>query len=227
MKKISLLFVVMIVFVAYSCGPSVEGETKNWDRNIKALKKMQVDYPAYAELITGKITEAEVIYEKAKGISDEEEKAQNMRKANSVLNSGCVGDLKKMSSKIDGVEKKKNELKKKIKNKTASDLKYAEFVIDDAKTAIKKAEKVLNKKSEDLDGNPCLKIEKAYKNLETAYKDIEEAIASFKDQERKKEEELKKETEKKEEAAKMIECTYCGSKNEAGSTKCKSCGANL
>ena len=32
---------------------------------------------------------------------------------------------------------------------------------------------------------------------------------------------------KKEEAVKDIKCEYCGSKNKAGTTKCKSCGANL
>ena len=227
MKKISLLFIAMLVFIAYSCGPSVEGETKNWDRNIKELKKMQTDYPAYSDMIAAKINEAEGIYEKAKGVSDEEAKAQKMRDANNVLSSGCIGDLKNMSSKINEVDRKKSELKKVLKDKSESDIKYAELILDDAKSAIKKAEKVLNKKAEDLDANPCLKIEKAFKNLETAYKDIEETITSFYDQEKKKEEEIKKETEKKEEAAKAIECTYCGSKNEAGSLKCKSCGANL
>ena len=227
MKKISLLFIAMLAFIVYSCGPSVEGETKNWDRNVQALTKMQTDYPAYSEMIAAKINEAEGIYKKAKDVSDEEAKAQKMRDANNVLSTGCIGDLKDMSSKIDEVDRKKSELKKVLKDKSESDIKYAEIILDDAKSAIKKAEKVLNKKAEDLDANPCLKIEKAYINLETAYKDIEEIIASFYDQEKKKEAELKKETEKKEEAAKSIECTYCGSKNEAGSLKCKSCGANL
>ena len=227
MKRLSLLFITVLFFTVYSCGPSVEGETKNWDRNIEQLNKLKTDYPAYADMIKAKIDEAQKIYDNAGSLSDEEAKADKLREANNILNSGCIGDLKNMSSKIDDVKEKKKELKKILKDKSKSDIKYAELIMDDCKSAIKKAEKVLNKKAENLDANPCLKIEKVYKNLEAAYTDMQEAINDFNKQDTEKEEEITKDNEKKEEAAKMIECTYCGSKNEPGSTKCKSCGANL
>ena len=231
MKRLFLLFITVLFFTVYSCGPSIEGETKNWDRNIQQLEKMQKDYPAYADMIKAKIEEAENIYDKATGISDEEAKAKKMREANNLLNSGCIGNLKNMSSKIDDVKEKKKELKKILKDKSKSDIKYAELIMDDSKSAIKKAEKVLNKKAENLDANPCLKIESAYKDLEAAYKDIEETISNFKDQDREKEEELNKEelskdNDKKDEP-KTVECPYCGKKNDAGRTECKYCGAPL
>jgi len=228
MKRFSLLFIAIIMIVVYSCAPSVEGETKSWDSNVQQLKKMQTDYPAYADMISLKMTEAEKIYKSAEGISDEEAKAEKMREANNILSTGCVGNLKNMLYKIDDVDKKKSELRKAANTK--SDMKYAESVIDDAKDAVKKAEKVLNKKAENLEANPCIKIERAYKKLETAYSDMSSAISSFKTAEKKeknKEKELKKDKKKKEEAAKDIKCAYCGTKNKAGSTKCKSCGANL
>ncbi len=232
MKKLSLLFVAILTIFVYSCSPSVEGETKSWDSNVQQLKKMQTDYPAYAEMISSKLSEAEKVYKSAEGISDEDAKAEKMREANNILSSGCVGNLKNMLSKIDDVDRKKSELRKAAKTK--SDMKYAESVIDDAKSAVKKAEKVLNKKAEDLDANPCVKIERAYKKLETAYSDMTSAISSFRSAEskknkkdKKKEEQLKNDVKKKEEAAKPIKCEYCGTKNKAGSTKCKSCGANL
>jgi len=228
MKKLTILFITFIAFAIYSCAPSVEGETKSWDSNIQQLKKMQTDYPAYANMISLKITEAEKIYKGAEGVSDEEAKAEKMREANNILSTGCIGNLKNMLSKIDDVERKKSELRKSAKS--GNDKNYAESVIDDAKDAIKKAEKVLNKKAENLDVNPCVKIERAYKKLETAYSDMSSAISSFKSvdkKEKQKEKQLKEDVKKKEEAAKDIKCAYCGTKNKAGSTKCKSCGANL
>ena len=232
MRKLSIIFLALITFVVYSCAPSVEGESKSWDSNVKQLKKMQTDFPAYAEMIKAKLSEAEKVFKSAEGISDEEAKAEKMREANNILSTGCVGNLKNMLSKIDDVERKKSELRKAAKSN--SDMNYAESVIDDAKSAIKKAEKVLNKKADDLDANPCIKINRAYKKLETAYSDMASAISSFKSaqnkknkKDKKKEKQLKEDVKKKEEAAKPIKCSYCGTKNKAGSTKCKSCGANL
>lgn len=226
MKKISLLFIA-VLFIVYSCGPSVEGETKNWDRNLQQLKKVQTDYPVYADMIKAKIEEAEKIYDKAVNISDEEAKAKKMREANSVLTGGCLGNLKDMSSKINEVKEKNRELKKILKDKSESEIKFAELIMDDGKNAIKKAEKVLNKKAENLNANPCLKIESAYKDLEVAYKDIEETISSFKDQDREKEEELNKEKDKEDDKPVMVKCEYCGKMNDAGRTECKYCGAGL
>ena len=230
MKKFKLILIVTLLITAFSCGPSVEGETKNWDRNIEQLKKMQKNYPAYADMIKAKITEAEKVYNDASSISDDEKKADKMREANNMLNLGCVGNLKNMSSKIDDVNKKKRELKNMMQGKSKSDIKFAEMVIDDSKDAVKKAEKVLNKKTDNLDANPCMQIEKAYKDLTLAYDDISNAISKINKAEadqQKKEDEIKAESEKKDEAPKMVECTYCGSMNEAGKTKCSSCGANL
>ena len=230
MKKFKLVLIATLLFTVYSCGPSVEGETKNWDRNIEQLKKMQTNYPAYADMIKAKIGEAEKVYEEASSISDEDKKADKMRKANNMLNQGCVGNLKNMSSKIDDVNKKKRELKNMMQGKSKSDIKYAELLIDDIKDAVKKAEKVLNKKAEKLDANPCIKIESAFKELEIAYDDIKEAITKFSNQEleqKNKEEEIKKESEKKDEEAKLVECEYCSKMNEAGRTECKYCGAGL
>jgi len=228
MKRLSILFVLLIAIFVYSCAPSVEGETKSWDSNVQQLKRMQADYPAYADMISTKLAEAEKVFKSAESISDEEAKAEKMREANNILSTGCVGNLKNMLSKIDDVARKKSELRKTAKS--SNDRNYAESIIDDAKDAIKKAEKVLNKKAEDLDANPCVKIEKAYKRLETSYSEMTSAISSIKSSERKmkeKEKQLKDDTKKKEDATKPIKCEYCGTKNKAGSTKCKSCGANL
>ena len=47
-------------------------------------------------MIQAKIDEAEKIYDNAVSLSDEEAKAKKMREANSVLSSGCIGNLKTM-----------------------------------------------------------------------------------------------------------------------------------
>ena len=230
MKKLKLLLIVTLLFTVYSCGPSVEGETKNWDRNLEQLKKMQTDYPAYADMIKTKISEAENVYDEATSISDEDKKADKMRDANNMLNQGCVGNLKNMNSKIEDIKDKKKELKNMLQGRPESDIKYAELIIDDSKDAVKKAEKVLNKKAEKLDANPCLKIESAFKELESVYNDLDGAIDKFNkidSEEKNKEEEIDKDSESKDDEAKLVECEYCGKMNEAGSTECKYCGAGL
>ncbi len=205
------------------------GETKNWDRNLEQLKKMQTDYPAYADMIKAKIGEAEKVYDEASSISDEDKKADKMRDANNILNQGCIGNLKNMNAKIDELKNKKKELKNMLQGRPESDIEFAKLIIDDSKDAVKKAEKVLTKKAEKLDSNPCIKIESAFKELESVYKDIDEAIAEFNkiDTEQKNKEEIDEENETKDEKAKLVECEYCGKMNEAGKTECKYCGAAL
>ncbi len=225
MKKLTFIIIAIFTFVFNSCSPSVEGETKNWDRNLNQLLKLKTDFPAYEDFINEKISDAETIYKSADNISDEDKKAKEMRKANNILSSGCIGDLKNMSSKIDDLNKKKREIEKTIKNKNNSknDVVYIMTLVENCKNAIKKAEKVLNKKTSDLDTNPCKKIERAFKGLQTTYTETDNAISDFK----KAHKEIDEKEKKKEEAAKGLKCEYCGTKNKSTAVKCKSCGANL
>ncbi len=225
MKKITFFIIAVIAFVFNSCSPSVEGETKNWDRNINQLLKLKTDLPAYEGLINKKILEAETIFKSAENISDEDVRAKKMRKANNILSYGCIDNLKNMSSKIDDLNKKKREIEKIIKNKNNSknDVIYIMTLVENCKNAVKKAEKILNKETEDLDSNPCKKIERAFKGLETTYTETNNAISDLK----KAHKEIEEKEKKKEEVAKDIKCEYCGTKNKSTAVKCKSCGANL
>ncbi len=225
MRKLTILF-TLVLFAIYSCGPSVEGESKSWKNNIKKLDKLKTDYPAYADMITKKIEEAEAVFKAAESISEEDAKADKMREANNILNEGCVGNLKNMTSKIDDVKNKNRELKKLLEGKSTSDITYAEVVINDGKDAVKTAEKVLNKKSEKLDANPCIKIENAYKELSNTYTDLEEAISNFKEKEQtvnENNETDKETTDNKEEKPKTVKCEYCGKMTAVDKSECKHC----
>ena len=230
MRKLTILF-TLVLFVAYSCGPSIEGESKSWKSNVKKLEKLKTDYPAYADMITKKIEEAEAVFEAAADISEEDAKAEKMREANNLLNEGCIGSLKNMTSKIKDVKDKKKELKKLLVGKSASDITYAEVVMNDSKDAVKAAEKVLNKKAEKLDANPCIKIENAFNELSNTYSDLEEAISNFKEKEKEiavdENSKIEKDKTEKEDKPKMVKCEHCGQMTDATKSKCTHCGAPL
>ena len=228
MKKLTILMSVLIIAL-FSCGPSIEGESKSWKSNVAELEQLKKDYPTYAEIIKTTMSEAEKVYSEAQGISNEDEKADKMREANNLLSSGCVGNLKNMKSKIADVEKSSKELKGLKQGKDAAGQILIKEAIKDGKKAKKKALKVLNVSPEDAGTNPCDFVNNAYQELESAIDDIKNQIENIKEKEKDKQaEETKiKEKEKKDDTPKQIECGHCGKKNKAGKTECKYCGAPL
>lgn len=221
MKKVTILL-ALFTLIIYSCGPSVEGESKSWKRNVEQLKKLKADYPGYVKVIDARIAEAKKVYDAASSIKDEKEKAAKMSQANSMLSTGCVGNLKNMKSKIKEVKSKKKELK--ALGKTEADIRLIKIVAEDANDAVKKALKVLNAKE---DKAKCDYVGEAYDNLDATVKDIKKRISSIKDKIQEQKDSTKKVVKKTDDANKMVKCEYCGTKNKASNAKCKSCGANL
>ena len=155
-----------------------------------------------------------------------------MSQANNLLEGGCVGNLKNMRSKIESVDSKRDKIKSLRKGKEGKEKSYAEDAIDDAKDAVKYAEKVLKFTADEIDSDPCVKIDKAFKKLTAAYTDLGKAESKLNQKDKKDKEETTKTDETKTDDAKddtpkMIKCEYCGSMNDAKLTKCKSCGAEL
>ncbi len=228
MKKITILMSILIIAL-FSCGPSVEGESKNWKENIKQLKKLKKDYPAYASVIDENINMAEIVYNKAKSISEKEKKAEKMRTANDLLLSGCVGNIKNMKTKIAEINKKTDELNKLKIGKNEAEQILIKETIKDAKKTNKKALKVLGVKPGKAGTNPCDFVSIAYKDLESSLKDVKNQIENIKEKEKDKKADEKKikDNEKTKDTPKMVKCEYCDTKNEANKSKCKSCGAPL
>lgn len=227
MKRVSFILVAFL-FLVNACAPNVEGETKSWDKNVKAMTAAKADYPSFSDAIDQKLTEAKGIWEEAKGISEEDAKAEKMRTANNLLSSGCVGNLVSMKSKIKTVETSLDKVQSLQKGKEGESKRYAKDAIEDAEKAITMAKNSVK-------GNSCEDVERAFKKLGLAATDLTTAITKINAAD--KEEQVKKDsskvdannttTEKKIEEPKMVKCPYCDTKNEAKNSKCKSCGANL
>ncbi len=231
MKKLLLLTFVISMFM-YACGPSVEGETKAWSSNLEQLSKLKTNYPLYAKVIDEAVAKAKSVHESAAKIKDDDEKADKLREANNILNTGCVGSLKNMKSKISDINGKIDKLKKVRRGMAPSDVTYADIVIKDAKETINDAENVLALK--EAAGDPCDKLTSAYDNLEMAYSDLSKSISKLESKKREKsktsstvagDSKTSKTDTKKDDTPKKIKCGYCGSYNDAKATKCASCGA--
>ncbi len=223
MRKITFILVAFL-FLINACGPSIEGETKAWDKNVKAMATAKTDFPEFAETIDKKLVEAKALWEEAKGITEEEAKAEKMAAANNLLSGGCVGNLVGMKSKIKDVDRKIDEVSKLRKGKKGENKRYAEDAIEDAEKAIKKAKKSLKSGS-------CDDVESRYRKLATAVTDLTTAITKLSATDKPKVKDSTKAadgtngTTVKE--VKMVKCEYCNTKTPANESKCKNCGANL
>jgi DNA repair exonuclease SbcCD ATPase subunit len=233
MKKIIILLTVLS-FVLYTCGPSVEGESKAWKKNTEKLEKLAKQYPAFATDINEQIAQAKEVYEQSKSAADEDKQAAKMREANDILNSGCVGHLKNTDGMIKSIQDKSEELRKVRRGLPETDIRYADIVIKDAESSITKMKEFLSSTVKDPTGAPCQELEDNYQILEIRLDDLKTAITNLK---RKKSDlEAEKEaadTSKVEETAvkssdkkvTKVECEYCGTMNLSDATECKSCGA--
>lgn len=228
MKRMYLLLIVMAMFFI-ACGPSVDTESKNWEKNKTAVEKLKSEYPAYAQMIDEKMQEAQKIWDKAVSISEEEKKAEEMSRANDLLEKGAVGALKSMKSEIDNLKREKNELQEKIADNPAI-TQRANDAIKEATDAVKTAEEVIFATGTFTASEAQNKINMAKSRIESAKKSIKSVVKAIsKEKTVKKEKEQKekeKQVEKEKEKAK-VKCEYCGTMNEPDATKCKSCGAQL
>lgn len=228
MKNFKFLIYVLLAMFLFSCGPSVEGETKDWAKNQTATESLKQEFPAYASMIESKWKEAKALHLAAEGITDVEQKAKKMLAANTLLDRGCIGSLRGFKGQISSIETKMKRAK--TKRKTAKKGKSAAAdAIDDTKEAIKYAGKVMAFSENELGADPCAKITRAHKLLSDASRDLASAMRKMnaKGKTKKGSKVDGKAAVKKETKATKISCKYCGAKNEAAKHKCSSCGASI
>ncbi|MEA2042967.1 MAG: zinc finger Ran-binding domain-containing protein [Bacteroidota bacterium] len=234
MKKL-LLLPFLLLFLAYSCGPSVEGESKQWKSNLNQLNKLSKEYPVFKSKIDAKVARAQKIFDQSSSISDEDKKAAKMHEANDLLNMGCVGNLKNSDSKIETVRSNVDKLRKIRMGMPEKDVRYSNFVIEDAERAITDLSKVLDK-AKTAETAPCEELKTVLLILETSIDDLKQAITNLKRTKSDIEAEKKKNTvsndnsksnETTTKKATTVKCEYCGTKNDADRKKCSSCGAPL
>lgn len=231
MKKLfTILFIT--IFAINACGPTLESSNEDWQKNLKAMDKLKVDYPAFTPLIDKKIEEAKKIWDEAQGISNEDQKLEKMVAANRVLDAGPIGGLRNMKSKISSLKSKKESL---MKMKTP-DYKLemrANTAYSSVDKAIKEANDVLYITSSgfNIETAPG-KIERAFTALNDAYKEVDIIIGKINaenkakaDEKAKTEKKIEDDKKKTEEAKKDVKCEYCGVMNTFDYKKCSSCAA--
>lgn len=233
MKKLAISFLGIFLF-AISCGPSVEGEQKDWEKNKSMVSKLKNDFPAYTQLIDYKFTEAQKVWEASTSISEEEAKADKMNEANNYFDTGSLKVLKNLQSDIDELKRAKEQILK----MSIPDVSFNTSInnaVGEANSAIDLAEEALYVSGELSVQEAENKLNRVGTKLNDATKyidDVMESIESFiKDQEAKNTtttttQENTGNNETTQQAA-DIKCEYCGTVNPAGSTKCKSCGAPI
>ncbi|MEN8122560.1 MAG: hypothetical protein ABFS35_19615 [Bacteroidota bacterium] len=230
MRKFFVLFIISI-FAINSCGPTLESSNEDWKRNQEAITQLKTDFATFTPLIDQKLEEAKKVWDAAQNISNEEEKLDKMVEANKVLSSGTIGNLRNMKSKISGLKNKKESLMKmKVSSYQLEDRTQDAF--ETVKKAIKKAETVIymSKDEFNIDEAPG-KLNLAFNGLTDAYREVEiiidlidEENNKIAEEKQKKEQQIEEEKVKEEKAKADIKCSYCGTMNKAGSTKCSSCG---
>ena len=219
MKKIYLLFTVLVTLFAVSCGPSVEGETESWENNKKELLKIKSEYPFYGTMIDAKIAEAEQIWKSSESISDKDQKAEKMQQANDILESGCMGNLKNMKTKVADVEKKIKDVATKQTTAT-KEKEFADDRINFSRRCIKTAQDVF------IAEKSCEQIQVAFTDLQTAISDLDRAITRMTDN--KKENVSGADSTKTQNTTPAeVKCEYCETSNPGDAIRCASCGAQL
>jgi len=228
MKKINLL-IISIVLIAISCGPSIENEKKNWDKNLQEIEKLKTDYPGFATMLDESLQKAKTVWKESENISDQKEKASKISDANEILEKNCIGNLRELKSKLSVIDSKIEEVKKLRSGEKGEEKRYAEDAITDAESAISFTEGMLNDAKNGNSDSPCEKIEKSYKKLDSAFSNLGVAISKLNS---KKNQQIdtsknKNNTNNTNTIVKPepVKCSYCGTLNEADYSKCKSCGA--
>ncbi len=114
----------LLVATVAACGPSTEGQTKDWERNKEKAGELRVDFPNFKVALDSEQKKAETIWAEAGKLSDEEAKAAKMKAANEefghlVRRLGEVksrtADLKKKIGKLAGMSIPKSKSGKRKK----------------------------------------------------------------------------------------------------------------
>jgi hypothetical protein len=239
MKKLSLLLIAVLSFFV-ACGPSVEGEQKAWDQNTKLVESLKAEYPVYAPLIDVKFTEAQKVWEAAKTVSDEKQKAEQMQQANNFMEAGCLNVLRNLKSNINQLKRDKDDLLK----TSAPDYTFTANInnaVDEANNALDVADNSLYRTGTIVIADAETQLIRVGTKLDDAsrsVKSVKEAMAKFtRDQKAKQNSTTQTqngtttntttESNTTTQQAAQVKCEYCGTMNDAGVTKCKNCGAPM
>ena len=117
--KIKYFFgaLLLLSFFLISCKPSVERESRTWERNSKSASTLNTKYPQFATYLKKDLDTATAAWQAALKLPNEEKKAEAMDKANDVLETKFFRQLNSIASRNDSINSAIQSLFKKRMSK--------------------------------------------------------------------------------------------------------------
>lgn len=232
MKYNSLFFSILSIFLIASCAkPTTESETKRWESHQKTLQTLSVKYPSFKNALTEVERSAAQQWEAALKVGDEEQKIAAMQTANSAAYPEFVRKLDYLEGNMDRLQRLCRKTTKTSADRI--DMNALRTARDDAERTLSDLRYSLSSRVVNSPVEAEVAVEEISKNIKYATDRINKVMKRIADKERKQKQEEKAEKDKQnadkqsKEISKSVKCSYCGSKNKAGTSKCKSCGAPL
>jgi hypothetical protein len=179
------MFVSAIPFVLVACAPTEKGQTRDWEQNSVKVMNFAAKYPGFKKQLDDQLAQAKAIFEKAKSLSDEKERAQKMKDANDKIGA-FLSFFESYETKLKRLDslKSDHEIQRLPAYQVTPAIDLATRIAADARTLLEKA-------TPDNAIAAQAKLREASELLEKALRPLEELkreIERKKDQERKRRE---------------------------------------
>lgn len=216
-----LLALIATLLLSFGCKKSAEELEKLWPSNVGAVDTLAAQYPAFKAALEERKAAAKALYDEAQSLTDDE-KQEKLDSATAELRRGFIGKLRGLDSSIAGLRKdllaattgasdaKFLEAAKMLSSQATLTLQQVDSRLKSGAATASDADAVLNKVTSEVES-----IRKQLKSLKRSSKKAAEAKKA-----------AASATEAKQQKSASWKCSYCQSKNKAGTQKCENCGAS-
>jgi hypothetical protein len=218
--------VVALLFLVASCKKTVEGENKNWQRNVARVTQLQALYPGFANALKEQQKRAEDAMAAARAVSDPQQSAKKMADANALIDSGFVYTLSQIDAHVKSLREKLVTANTQAEH--ASDQAGAKAATDDAQRILKNVDDALKAGAPTADAAAAV-VQKIDSDISSAASNLDRVIAAAQQRKAEAAKATAAATAAPAGAAAVAKvqwkCTYCGHMNDDARQKCENCGA--
>jgi hypothetical protein len=97
-----------LLLVQTACAPNENSQRSQWEQNQKTTQALAAHYPAAEKVLTARLAEVKVMWDKAAAETDKEKRAEAMKAANDAL-VDVTGGLTSLENRIDHIEQLKTD----------------------------------------------------------------------------------------------------------------------
>jgi rubrerythrin len=210
-----------------ACKHTVEGENKEWDRNVQHVAEVKALYPGFGAALDEQLKRAQDAMAAARNISDKEAAARSMAQANELLTQGFVYTLGQLDTRSKALRQKLVTASATAQD--PSDQAAARAATEDAQRILKNVDDTLKTGAPDATAAAAV-VRKIDGDLSSASANLERVL----DGARKRKQAATAQAAGGPAGAAAAaaapvkvtwKCTYCGHVNDDGAKKCSECGA--